>query len=238
MGDPLPSDSPKQEYIAIKHWREDEQPRERLLKYGSGSLKDSELLAILIGTGTKGISAIDVANELLNRYGGISETASRDVTELAMQKGMGKVKAITIAAAFELVRRIQSAPFSAKFQMRSPEDIARYFIPRMRGIRKEEFHVVLLSSANKIIKSERISEGSLSASIVHPREVFRPAIIESAASIVLLHNHPSGNTEPSNEDIAITRQLMEAGKIFDIKVLDHLIIAGETFTSLLDRGLM
>ncbi|MFN9303911.1 MAG: RadC family protein [Candidatus Kapaibacterium sp.] len=228
----------KIEYRPIREWRADERPRERLLLHGAASLRESELLAILIGKGTKGYSALDVANDLLNKYGTITEVSSRNVTELAKIKGMGQVKAITLAAAFELVRRVQSAPFSSKHQVRSPEDIARYFIPRMRGARKEEFHVVMLSTANRILKSERISEGSLSASIVHPREVFRPAIIESAAALVLIHNHPSGNTEPSNEDIAITRQLKEAGKIFDIKILDHLIIAGETYTSLMDRGLM
>lgn len=238
MKDESAADEYHTQYLPIKQWREDEQPRERLQKHGGSALRDSELLAILIGKGTRGVSALEVANRLLNRYGTLSDIASRTLSELSQQKGIGKVKAITLSAAFELVRRIQSSPFSEKFQIRSPEDIARYFIPRMRGARKEEFHVVMLSSANTIIKTERISEGSLSASIVHPREVFRPAIIESAASVVLLHNHPSGNIEPSKEDIAITRQLMEAGKIFDIKVLDHLIIAGDTFTSLLDRGLM
>jgi DNA repair protein RadC len=218
--------------LAIKHWRPDDKPRERLLRNGAASLSDAELLAILIKTGTEGVSALDVGRTLLHRFNTLTELASRDVGELRVFRGMGEVKAITLAAAFEIGKRIQTEPFSSKPAIRSPQDVANLFIPRMRGIRKEQFYVLLLNTANQIFRETLVSEGSLNASIVHPREVFRLAVIESAASIIVLHNHPSGNLEPSREDIEVTRQLVEAGTVLGIPVHDHIIIAGESFTSL------
>ena len=217
---------------AIKEWRNDERPRERLLQRGAGSLTDAELLAILIKTGTRGLSAFDVGRNLLLSYPTLADLASRDIGEIRAFRGMGLVKAITLAAAFEIGRRIQSEPFVQQQTVRSPQDVANIFIPRMRGLRKEQFHVLLLNSANKLFRETLVSEGSLNASIVHPREVFRVAVIESAASVIVLHNHPSGNTEPSTEDVEITRQLVEAGKVLGIPVHDHIIIAGESFASL------
>lgn len=216
----------------IKEWRNDERPRERLLQRGSPALTDAELLAILIKTGTRGLSALDIGRSILLRYGSLNEIASRDITEIKTFKGMGLVKAITLAAAFEVGRRMQSEPFAQLDTIRSPQDVANIFIPRMRGLRKEQFHVLLLNSANRIFRESLVSEGSLNASIVHPREVFRIAVIESAASVIVLHNHPSGNLEPSAEDIEITRQLVEAGQILGIPVHDHIIITGESFASL------
>lgn len=218
--------------VAIKHWRADDKPRERLIRNGATSLSDAELLAILIKTGTEGASALDVGRTLLNRFKTLTELASRDVGELKLFRGMGIVKAVTLAAAFEVGRRIQTEPFSSKPAIRSPQDVASLFIPRMRGIRKEQFHVLLLNTANQIFRESLVSEGSLNASIVHPREVFRLAVIESAASIIVLHNHPSGNLEPSREDVEVTKQLVEAGSVLGIPVHDHIIIAGESFVSL------
>jgi len=201
-------------------------------------LSDAELLAILIGSGTQGFSAVDVARELLRRFGNLTELSSRDVSELRAVRGMGMVRAIVLAAAFELARRLQAEPFSARKVIRSPGDVARMYIPRLRGARQESFHVLLLNAAHQVIREVVVSEGTLTASLVHPREVFRLAIVESAAAIIVLHNHPSGNTEPSAEDIALTRQLVQAGKVVDIPLLDHLIIAGEAYVSLRERGLM
>lgn len=223
---------------AIPEWRKDERPRERLLKNGAHTLSDAELLAILIKTGTKGHSALDVAKVLLQRFGSLTALISCDVSILRGFHGMGDVKAITLAAAFELSRRIQSEPFDSRKSIRSPEDLAGLFIPRLRGIQQERFYVILLNTAHQIIREVLVSEGILNASLVHPREVFRMAIAESAASVILLHNHPSGNPEPSAEDLRITRQLVQAGAIMDISVHDHIIIAGETFTSFVARGLM
>ncbi len=225
-------------YRAIRELRADERPRERLLRYGAETLADAELLAILIGSGTRGFSALDVARELLRRFESLTELSRRDVSELRSVRGMGQVRAIVLAAAFELVRRIQAEPFTARKVIRSPEDVARMYIPRLRGARKESCRVLLLNSANQIQREVLVSEGTLDASLVHPREVFRLAITESARSIILLHNHPSGNAEPSPQDIAVTRQLVSAGKLLDIPVLDHIIIAGEEYTSLRERQLL
>lgn len=226
------------EYKSIREWRDDEKPRERLLSHGAQTLSDAELLAILISSGTRGNSALDVGRTLLKKFGNLSELTSRDVSEISSIKGLGKVKAIKLTAAFELSKRIVVAPFQSKRVIRSADDVASYYIPRLRGALKETFRVLLLNTANQVFRENVVSEGSLNASIVHPREVFRTAITESAASIILLHNHPSGNTEPSREDIAITKQLCEAGKIIGIKVLDHIIIAGEEYTSFNEKGLM
>lgn len=228
----------KSQYKPIKEWRADERPREKLLNKGADTLSDAELLAILISTGTKNISALDLSNFLLERYESLSELANRDIVELQSIKGIGVAKAITLAAAFEITKRIQSKDFSELPTFRSPEDVARYFIPRFRGVRQEQFHVVLLNSANKIIKSRLITEGILNSSLVHPREVFRYAIIESAASLILIHNHPSGTTTPSNEDILVTKKLLRAAEYIDISILDHIIIAGDTFLSFAWEGLL
>lgn len=226
------------EYKAIRHWREDERPRERLMNHGAHTLSDAELLAILIAKGTKGFSALDAARTMLQRFSTLSEMSARDLSDLAQIKGIGKVKAVTLAAAFELSRRIEAAPFHTKQVIRSPQDVAAYYIPRLRGSQKESFRVLLLNTANQVFREVLVSEGSLNASLAHPREVFRSAISEAAASVILLHNHPSGNTEPSREDIELTRQLTEAGKIIDIKVLDHLIIAGEHYVSLAEKRVL
>ncbi len=223
---------------SIREWREDERPRERLLRYGAAVLSDAELLAIFIGSGTQGFSALDVARELLQRFGSLTEIASRDVSELRSVRGMGTVRAVVLAAAAELARRLQAEPFSARKVIRSPEDVARMYIPRFRGARTESFHVLLLNAAHQVVREVPVSTGTLTASLVHPREVFRLAITESAAAVILLHNHPSGNAEPSPEDVAVTRQLVSAGTLLDIPVLDHIIIAGDAYTSLRERGLM
>jgi len=225
-------------YKAIKDWREDERPRERLSNHGARFLSDSELLAILINSGTKNFSAIDVARKLLSNHNNLTRLASCDFSEFKKIKGLGQAKAITLAAAFELSRRIDAEPVKEKLVVKSPDDIANYYISRMRGERKEIFCIVLLSTANQIIREVIISQGSLNASIVHPREVFRIAITESAASVILVHNHPSGSLEPSKEDISLTNQLISAGKIIGIRILDHLIIAGENYTSFARIGLI
>lgn len=225
-------------YKSIKEWRPDERPREKLIKNGAASLSDAELIAIIIRAGTKKYSAIDVARDLINLYGNLSKLASCDVSELQKIKGIGRTKAVQIAAVFELVRRVQAEPYDPSKIIRSPEDVAKYYIPRLRNLRQETFWVLMLNSASQIIREVKITEGILNASIVHPREVFRTAITESAASIILLHNHPSGNPQPSNDDIIITKKLVQTGEIVDIKVLDHLIIAGDSYTSLKKLELM
>jgi DNA repair protein RadC len=180
----------------------------------------------------------DADHDILQRFTSLADLASRDVVELMSIHGMGSAKATTLCAAFELARRIQAEPFTERITVSTPAVLAHTMIPRMRHLRTESFRVVLLNSANQVIREVCVSDGSLNAVLIHPREVFRLAIAESAAAIIVAHNHPSGNTEPSGEDIAITKQLIEAGRIVDIKVLDHLIIAGNTYTSFVERGLM
>jgi DNA repair protein RadC len=224
--------------LTVKELPLDDRPREKLLLRGAQSLSDAELVAILLRTGRKGKSVIEIARELISSEGNLAMLATKTVDSLQKISGIGKDKAATIAAAFELSRRILSQPkwFSNK-KITSPQDVAEIFIPILRDDSKEKFIVVCLNSANKIIKHETISVGNLNSSVVHPREIFKVAIDNSSASIILIHNHPSGNPEPSNEDIRITKKIVETGKIMDIPVFDHLIIAGETYTSLIEKRL-
>lgn len=202
---------------------------------GAGVLSDAELLAILLRTGTKGNSVIEVARELLTKNSNLALLATRTVDAIKKQKGIGQDKAATLVAAFELARRISiSGKWFSNKKITSPADVAEVFIPLLRDEIKEKFIVVCLNSANKIIKFEVVSVGTLNSSLVHPREVFKVAIESDSANIILVHNHPSGNKEPSNEDIKITKTLIEAGKILDILVFDHLIIGGDSYTSLVE----
>lgn len=226
------------DFLSIKDWNEDERPRERLMKYGAEALSDAELIAIIFGTGTLGKTAIDISRQVLVEFGNLLSLAKCDFSEYKKVNGIGNVKAVTLAAVFELSRRIEIPPFSEKRIFRSPEDIAAYYIPRYRDNRIEVFKILLLNSSNQIFREVVVSEGSLNLSIVHPREVFRIAITENAAAVMLMHNHPSGNPEPSTEDLKITRQLVNAGEILGIKVLDHIIIAGNQYTSFLSKGLI
>ncbi len=225
--------------MKVKELPIDDRPREKLTLRGVQSLTDTELIAILLRTGTKGKSVIQVAQDLIQKSGGLNNLTSQTSEAIQKQLGIGKDKAATLIAAFEISRRIdaQKKLFSIK-KITSPGDIAEIFIPLLRDKVKEEFYVVCLNSANKITKMELISVGNLNASVVHPREVFKVAVENNSANIILLHNHPSGNSEPSNEDISLTRKMVEAGKIMDIQVFDHIIIAGNKFTSLVEKRIM
>jgi len=224
--------------FTVKELPPDDRPREKLLLRGAQSLSDAELVAILLRTGKKGNSVLEIARELINSEGNLAMLATKTVDSLQKISGIGKDKAATLAAAFELSRRILSQPkWLSNKKITSPQDIAEIFIPILRDDNKEKFIVVCLNSANKIIKHETISIGNLNSSVVHPREVFKVAIDNSSASIILIHNHPSGNPEPSNEDIRITKKIVETGKIMEIPVFDHLIIAGETYTSFVEKRL-
>ncbi|MEN3039375.1 MAG: DNA repair protein RadC [Candidatus Kryptonium sp.] len=224
--------------IRIKDLPAEARPREKFIKYGPRFVSNAELLAILIGSGTKKVSALDLANKILSDAGSLRELARKDLGDLKKYKGIGLKKAVVISAAFELSRRIQSEPISERPQITSPEDIAKIFIPRLSDLNKEILIVVLLNTANRIIKEIVVSEGNLNSSVIHPREVFKPAIDELSASIILVHNHPSGNPEPSRMDIEVTKQIYQAGEIIGIKLLDHIIIAGDKFSSMARLGLL
>ncbi|MCB9206192.1 MAG: DNA repair protein RadC [Ignavibacteriales bacterium] len=224
--------------LKVKDLPFDDRPREKLILKGPQSLSDSELIAILLRTGTKGKSVVELAQMLLNEDN-LAILATRSVESFTKSNGIGKDKAATIAAAFELARRVKiSEKWFSKKKITSPQDVAEIFIPLLRDEIKEKFIVVCLNSSNQIIKFETISIGNLNSSIVHPREVFKVAIDNNSANIFLVHNHPSGNLEPSREDIQITKKLVDAGNIFDIKILDHLIIGGEAYTSFVERRII
>lgn len=223
----------------IKDIPSDDRPREKLTLRGPQSLTDAELLAILLRTGKKGKSVVAVAQDMITKEGNLAKLASKSLSDLKKNSGVGNDKAATLLAAFEISRRILSQEkWLSNNKITSPEDIANIFIPLLRDEVKEQFIVVCLNSANKVIRYEIISVGNLNSSVVHPREVFKVAVENNAASIILLHNHPSGNTEPSNEDISITKKIAEAGKIMDIPVFDHVIIAGNNYTSFVEKRLI
>jgi DNA repair protein RadC len=222
----------------ISRWPKKERPRERLLQQGPQHLTEAELLGILLGKGTRKKTAIDLARELLDQYDSLQKLFSRSPSELTTIKGIGSAKAATLLAAFELARRIQSQGDTAKKSFKRSSDVANHYLPLMRDLRKEVFKILLLNRANRLIKEVFISEGTLDASIVHPRDVFREALLEPAAGIILIHNHPSGNPNPSEEDLRITKQLVEAGRLLGIRVYDHIILAGESYRSLADDGLL
>lgn len=219
------------ENIFIRDISEDERPRERLLKKGEKYLSNSELLAIILGTGTKKKSSIDLANEIITTFGGIKYLSNISAEQLSLIKGVGLAKASNIIAALELGKRVAVASKEEGFKISSPQDVGNIYMDEMMHLKKEIFKIVLLDTKNKIISDKIISEGSLNASIVHPREVFIEAIKKSSNKIILIHNHPSGEIEPSSEDKAITRRLVEAGKIIGIEVLDHVIIGNHKFYS-------
>jgi len=225
--------------LTVKDLPIDDRPREKLLLRGAENLSDAELIAILLRTGKKGKSVLEIAREIISKEGNLASLASKSVDSLQKISGIGKDKSATLAAAFELSRRVQSQSkwFSSR-KITTPGDVADIFIPLLRDELKERFIVVCLNSANRIIKHETISIGNLNSSIVHPREIYKTAIDCLSASIIIIHNHPSGNTEPSNADISITKKIVEAGKILDIPVFDHIIIAGDTFTSFVEKRLL
>lgn len=223
----------------VKELPLDDRPREKLIMRGAQNLTDAEIIAILLRTGKKGTSVIEISRELIKSEGNLAMLATKTVDSLQKVSGIGKDKAATLAAAFELSRRILSqGKWLSNKKVTSPQEIADIFIPLLRDDNKEKFIVVCLNSSNKIIKYETISIGNLNSSVVHPREIFKVAIDCASASIILIHNHPSGNPEPSNEDIRITKKIVESGKILDIPVFDHLIIAGETYTSFVEKRLI
>lgn len=217
----------------------DDRPREKLLLRGSQALSDAELLAVLLRTGKQGKTVVDMSRELLSKYQNLACMASASVSAFQNISGIGTDKAATLAAAFELSRRVfnQSKTILEK-KVASPQDIADILIPVLRDEVKEKFLVVCLNSANKIIRYEVISVGNLNSSIVHPREIFKVAIDNNSANIILVHNHPSGNPEPSSEDIAVTKKLVEAGKIMDIQIFDHIIIADQKYISFVEKRLL
>ena len=217
---------------SVKDMRPDEQPREKLMKYGVGSLADSELLAILLRTGTQKMNVIETSRALLDHFGGLHSLIKKEWNELGVIPGIAKVKAITLEAAFELARRIQVAGLGEEIKITCPEDVSAFFGPKLRHLTKEVFMVAFLNNKKVMIGFQQISSGGSNATIVEPAEVMRQAILNQANSIILIHNHPSGNNRASNADITLTKRISQSGKLLGIPVDDHIIIAGYEFLSM------
>lgn len=213
-----------------------DRPRERMIASGPSSLSNHELLAILLRTGSKEESVLQLSNRILNEFDGLRLLKDASIEEITAVKGIGSAKAIQLKAAIEIGRRIERLKYEDRFMIRSPEDAANYMMEEMRFLSQEHFVALYLNTKNQVMHKQTLFIGSLNASIVHPREVFKEAFRRSAASIVCLHNHPSGDPAPSREDIDVTKRLVECGKILGIDVLDHLIIGEKKYVSLKEKG--
>ncbi|MGO4888570.1 DNA repair protein RadC [Anaerobacillus sp. MEB173] len=213
-----------------------ERPRERMLNEGAHVLSNQELLAIVLGTGTRNESVLQISQRVLQHFDGLHLLKEATVEELKGIKGIGDSKAVLIQASLELGRRMSRLQLEARYVIRSPEDVSRYVMEDMRFLTQEHFVCLYLNTKNQVIHRQTVFIGSLNASIVHPREVYKEAIRRSAASIVCLHNHPSGDPSPSREDIDVTKRLVECGKMIGIELLDHVIIGDQKYVSLKEKG--
>lgn len=222
----------------VKDWPENERPRERLIKYGAESLSDAQLLAIILrtGSGEKGVLGLSMA--LLDAFKTLRNIDSASISELSSIKGLGIAKIAQIKAAFELGKRLMGESSDGKPIFSSSHSIYAYFAPRFKNLKKEFFIGVLLDAKNRLIRECKVSEGTLTNSLIHPREAFKEAVKESAASVIFVHNHPSGDPSPSKDDISITERLRDAGNLLGINVLDHVIIGDGKYVSLKEKGLL
>jgi len=237
--DAAPSTPARPRYSpTIKDLPQNDRPRERLFALGAGALTTPELVAILIRVGTSQRSAVSLGEHLLAHFGSIGGLAGAAAEELAGVHGIGAAKAAQIKAAIEFGSRVSLFAGEARPAIGGPRDVANLLMPDLRYLKKEVLKSLLLDTKNKVLGIKTVSIGDLSSSIVHPREVFKDAVLASAASIIVAHNHPSGDPTPSAEDVAVTKRLMSAGEILGIDVLDHIVIGDGTFASLKERGLI
>jgi DNA repair protein RadC len=224
--------------ILLRDVPSDERPRERMQQFGAQALSNAELMAIILRTGTFAESAVRLAQKVLLEAGSLRNLVDMSMDQLKTIKGIGSAKAMQIQASIELGRRLARTSMADTVTIRSPQDVEAYLMEDLRYLQKEHFVVLFLNTKNHVVAQETLSMGSLNASIVHPREVFRAAIKRSSASIICVHNHPSGDPTPSPEDIAMTSRLVEAGQIIGIEVLDHIILGDQNFVSLKEKGFM
>ncbi|REA62690.1 hypothetical protein DSL64_07140 [Dyadobacter luteus] len=223
----------------ILSWAEEDRPREKLLLKGKAALSDAELIAILIGSGTVSLSAVDVAKGIMNSVGNnINDLARQTVKDLMKNKGIGEAKAITIVAALELGRRRKDAGAERKRKIKGPEDIYDEMKPYLMDLRHEEFWILLLNQANIVMKAMRISSGGVSGTIADARMIFKEAIENLASSVILVHNHPSGQLVASQADKQLTEQIVASGKMLGIPILDHVIFSDNGYFSFMDAGLI
>lgn len=227
------------EFVSIKNWAEDERPREKMLQKGTGSLSDSELLAILISSGTKEKSALDLGREVLAMADNNLQLLGRlSLTELKRTKGIGEARAITIAAALELGRRRQLSAGMERPVITGSDAAAEIVIPLLQDLNHEAFCVLYLNQANKVLRHEIVSHGGMTGVIADIRLILKNALLHNANQLIIAHNHPSGNKQPSGADKELTRKLKESAALMDIRLLDHLIVAGNNYLSMADEDLM
>ncbi|MBX2962069.1 MAG: DNA repair protein RadC [Cyclobacteriaceae bacterium] len=226
-------------FLNIKKWAAEDRPREKLLLKGTAALSDTELIAILLGTGTASMSAVDVAKNILKSVdNNLDSLAKLTVKDLMKIKGIGEAKAITIVSALELGRRRKETTTQERPKIATSQDAYELFLGDLIDIPHEEFWILLLNRANRVIKKQQISLGGVHGTVADPKIIFKTALEELASGIIVAHNHPSGNLSPSQQDIDLTKKLKEAGNLMEIKLLDHLIIAGKKYYSFADEGLI
>jgi DNA repair protein RadC len=227
------------EFTPVKAWAEDDRPREKLLNKGKTALSDAELLAILMNTGSRNETVVDLAKRILasvnNDLVALSRLSIKDLTQF---KGVGEAKAVTLAAALEMGRRRRESEAAQKTKISSSKDAFEYLAPLLSDLSHEEFWILLLNRANKVMGKHRVGTGGFTGTVADPRIIFKTALEHSAVSLILSHNHPSGNLKPSAEDLNLTKKLKEAGKFLDIPVMDHLIIGESSYYSFADEGLL
>jgi DNA repair protein RadC len=224
--------------LSIKEWPPGDRPRERLLRLGAGALSTVELLTVLIGSGNRAYPADEIARRLTAAFPGLRQLAGRGADDLLRLEGIGAATAARVAAALEIGRRLQQERRERQPALSSPRAVWRHLALELRDRERERFLALCLNTRNELIREVVISVGSLNASIVHPREVFKPALACSAAGLVIAHNHPSGDPAPSREDREVTRAISEAGRILDIPLHDHVIIGADSYFSFKDSGLL
>ena len=230
---------PQQFKSRITDWPLEERPREKFMQLGPTAVTNAELIAILLGYGTRRLNAVELAKKLLRTFGSLEGLSNASREELQQIKGVGPAKAVTLSAAFQLYRNLQKEMAEREIiTLREPAKVARAYQPVLGHLKQEAFYVILLNNNLERIQDFRITQGTLDASLVHPREVFSPAIKFLAKGIIVLHNHPSGQKRPSQADIEITRKLVQSGKILDIPVYDHIIITYDDYFSFKENGLL
>ncbi|MBN1781175.1 DNA repair protein RadC [bacterium] len=225
-------------HTRIRDWPESERPREKMILHGSPILSDAELIAILVGSGSGRVTALDVAKRMLMDHDGLINLSKCNLSELTRMKGIGRARACSLLAAFEIGRRIECHLPRRSVKITEPADCVRQYEAGLRAVKHEIFKVVLLDNANRIIRDIDITKGTLNASLVHPREVFKTAVDYLAAGVILMHNHPSGEAFPSEQDRQVTQQMVKAGLIIGIPVLDHIIVADRSHFSFANEGLL